>query len=302
MRMEQLRCLVDISKTKSITATAQNLFMTHQAVSQRIKQLESDLGVELLVRTNTGVRITEIGERVLTYAQQILSMEKTIEQLCKAQILSSSTDDVVIRILSDSPVLNLILSDISVVFDPLPYKIILKIDMVDSAEVVLAGIENNQYHIGLVTCHSKQLQRLQAQLESSLQVELLSSDHLVAVSKQKLCKNSQDYFPAEICQNHLRTGYNIIPMDENIERAERELVSRSPDADFHRRMIDRKSAVVIMPGLAYQYSFNAKKYVGLPLESVPDQFAHAAIYRKDNHERTNEFVAMMRREIQLNRQ
>lgn len=299
MRMEQLRCLVDIAQTKSISATAQNLYMTHQAVSQRIKQLEADLGVEVLVRTNTGVRITEIGEQIVAYAQQILSVEKNIEQLCEAQKMFFIKDDIVIHVISSSPVLNLVLTDISVVFAPLPYKIIFKIDLVDSIEAVLEGVTNNQYHIGLATYNTEALGSISESFTNACRIELLEYDYIVAVTKRKFCKNSQDYFPLEVCRDHCKTSYNIIPIAEQQAAACKVMLSQSFDCEYHRRMIERKNAVVLMPRLAYYYSFYGKKYIGLPLQQVKQMFSHVALYQKDAHERIDELIAMIRRELQL---
>lgn len=299
MRMEQLRCLVDIAQTKSISTTAQNLYMSHQAVSQRVKQLENDLGVELLIRTNTGVRITEVGERVVSYAKQILSAESAIEQLCEAQKLSGGNQDVLIRIASSSPVLSLILSDIFVVFDPLPYKITLKITQLPDVDAVLKGLLCQNYDIGFVTYQEEALEQKMETLSNQLQMELLWSDELVAVTKQKLCKNSQDVFPMELCRAHLKTSYNIIPTEEHRAYADEMLISQSSDADLHRRLIDRKNVVTMMPGLSYQYAFRGKKYTGLPMEQSDITFSHAAIYDIKIDYRVTDLIAMVRREIQV---
>ncbi|MBQ3120777.1 MAG: LysR family transcriptional regulator, partial [Peptococcaceae bacterium] len=68
MRIEQLHCIVDIAETGSITATAQRQFVTQQAVSKTIKQLEKELNATLLIRTRTGVSFTEIGKELVTFA------------------------------------------------------------------------------------------------------------------------------------------------------------------------------------------------------------------------------------------
>ena len=72
MRLEQLKCLLDIAHTGSITNTAQRLFISQQAVSKSIKQLERELGLELLIRTKTGVTLTDAGEEVVRYAENML--------------------------------------------------------------------------------------------------------------------------------------------------------------------------------------------------------------------------------------
>ena len=47
MRLDQLKYLVDIAQTGSITSTSQRFFVTQQAVSKSIKQLESGDRMEL---------------------------------------------------------------------------------------------------------------------------------------------------------------------------------------------------------------------------------------------------------------
>ena len=56
MRMEQLRCIVDIAKTGSLTSTAKRLFVSQQAVSKSISQLEEELGVNILIRSKNGCK------------------------------------------------------------------------------------------------------------------------------------------------------------------------------------------------------------------------------------------------------
>ena len=55
MRMEQLRYLVESAEAKSMSRAAERLFVSPQAVSKGIRQLEDELDVTLLVRTSTGL-------------------------------------------------------------------------------------------------------------------------------------------------------------------------------------------------------------------------------------------------------
>ena len=49
MRLEQLQCLLDVAQTGSLTSTAKRLFVSQQAVSKSIKQLEEELGVRIVI-------------------------------------------------------------------------------------------------------------------------------------------------------------------------------------------------------------------------------------------------------------
>ena len=75
MRTEQLKYLVDVAETGSMNKSADRLFVSPQAVSKAIKQLEEELGAELLVRTRLGVTLTNVGESIVALAQNMLLEE-----------------------------------------------------------------------------------------------------------------------------------------------------------------------------------------------------------------------------------
>ena len=62
MKTEQLRYLIDLEETKSITKTAERFFMSQQAISEAIRKLEAEFNTTLLVRKKYGVDFTEAGK------------------------------------------------------------------------------------------------------------------------------------------------------------------------------------------------------------------------------------------------
>ncbi|MCK4541339.1 MAG: LysR family transcriptional regulator [Spirochaetales bacterium] len=65
----QLDAFVAAARTLSFSRAAELLFITQSALSQRIKNLEQIIGAALFLREPSGIRITEIGERLLRYCQ-----------------------------------------------------------------------------------------------------------------------------------------------------------------------------------------------------------------------------------------
>lgn len=63
-----LDAFVAVARTGAFTAAARELGLTQSALSQRILNLESELGVPLLVRGPGGARPTAFGEALLSYA------------------------------------------------------------------------------------------------------------------------------------------------------------------------------------------------------------------------------------------
>lgn len=72
MSLQQLRYLLEISKHHSITKTASALFVTQPSISKAIKDLEEELDIVVLERTNKGVVFTQAGHELLFYATMVL--------------------------------------------------------------------------------------------------------------------------------------------------------------------------------------------------------------------------------------
>lgn len=63
MNEVQMRCFICLAETLNFTQTAARLFMTQQAASKHISQLEEELGFLLLIRSKHGVTLTPEGKR-----------------------------------------------------------------------------------------------------------------------------------------------------------------------------------------------------------------------------------------------
>ncbi|WP_151734932.1 LysR family transcriptional regulator ['Paenibacillus yunnanensis' Narsing Rao et al. 2020] len=72
MESHDLRIFKQVAELKSISKAAGKLDYVQSNISQRIKSLEEELGVRLLIRNNRGVTLTEEGNQFLEYTRQIL--------------------------------------------------------------------------------------------------------------------------------------------------------------------------------------------------------------------------------------
>ncbi|AML52609.1 LysR family transcriptional regulator [Falsihalocynthiibacter arcticus] len=73
MNLSQIRVLVAVSDTGSLTAAAQRLGLSQSGVSQALAALETHLGVMLISRTQRGAEATAIGDEVLAEARDVLA-------------------------------------------------------------------------------------------------------------------------------------------------------------------------------------------------------------------------------------
>lgn len=79
MEFRQIQYYDAVYRSASISRAAQNLFVTQQCISKQISMLEKELGVQLLVRKQSGVTPTEEGKWFHEHASMILRMEQDIQ-------------------------------------------------------------------------------------------------------------------------------------------------------------------------------------------------------------------------------
>lgn len=73
VELRELRTFVAIAEQGSVSGAARRLRVSQPAVSQTVAALEQQVGVELLVRSSTGVRLTEAGTVLVAEARAVLA-------------------------------------------------------------------------------------------------------------------------------------------------------------------------------------------------------------------------------------
>ncbi|MDT8716962.1 LysR family transcriptional regulator [Clostridium sp. 19966] len=81
ININNLKIFISVADEKSITETANNLYISQPAVSKAIKNLEDELSVKLFKRDKrNGLIITDVGEKILLLARQMMNIENKIYQ------------------------------------------------------------------------------------------------------------------------------------------------------------------------------------------------------------------------------
>ncbi|HMN68788.1 MAG TPA: LysR family transcriptional regulator, partial [Bdellovibrionales bacterium] len=73
----------EVAKLKSFSKAAQKLNVTQSALSQRVLNLEKDLGSSLFIRDPSGIRLTELGQRLLRYCHSKSLLEAEFMEALK---------------------------------------------------------------------------------------------------------------------------------------------------------------------------------------------------------------------------
>ena len=77
MNTEELKTFIFLSKVKNFTLAAEQLFIAQSTVTNRISELEKEVGKRLFTRGSKTVKLTEAGEIFLRYAERILELQNT---------------------------------------------------------------------------------------------------------------------------------------------------------------------------------------------------------------------------------
>ena len=74
MTLRQLEYFVQAAKMGSINRAAKTLLVAQSAMSRQLHLLEHEVGVALLIRTRTGIELTQDGRRFLAYSSRALEL------------------------------------------------------------------------------------------------------------------------------------------------------------------------------------------------------------------------------------
>jgi len=80
MSLTKYQILISALEHGSLTAAAEELGYTQSGVSHMLNSLESELGVQLVVRSRTGVKPTTTGELLIPYIKKVLNAEQNFSQ------------------------------------------------------------------------------------------------------------------------------------------------------------------------------------------------------------------------------
>ncbi len=84
MTLQQLKYIIEIAETGSITMAAQRLFIAQPSLSKSVAELEKEMGITIFNRSNRGVYLSEDGTKFLSYARQIVEQTELLENEYKA--------------------------------------------------------------------------------------------------------------------------------------------------------------------------------------------------------------------------
>ena len=72
MTLQQLKYVVTVAETGTITEAANRLYISQPSLTNAIRELEKEMKITIFLRTNKGIILSKEGEDFLGYARQVL--------------------------------------------------------------------------------------------------------------------------------------------------------------------------------------------------------------------------------------
>lgn len=83
MTLQQLKYVVTVAETGTISEAAQKLYLSQPSLTNAIKELEKEMNITVFDRTNKGISVSKDGAVFLGYARQVLEQANLLEEKYK---------------------------------------------------------------------------------------------------------------------------------------------------------------------------------------------------------------------------
>lgn len=175
MNIDSLKTFVILADTKSFTKTAKLQYVVQATVSNRINELEKQVGKSLFIRDNKNVQLSNEGKAFLPYAKKIIKLRK--EAIIKARGVNLYVDRLAIGMESSiyKGILTQPINELFLDNDDLAIKL-----KVSKSDEIIELLNDDILDIGIVYKRPKQ---------SKLKVKEYMVDDIILVSKPREQRN-----------------------------------------------------------------------------------------------------------------
>lgn len=144
MNLAELHSFAMVARHGSFSRAARELGLTQPGVSRQVQRLERELGVELLHRRHGEVVLTDAGEHVLAYSEEVLERHRRLLDDLHGEIANLSGT---LRIAASTTPGELLVPDIVAAFTARHPAVSPQIFITDSVEVI-TELRERHWHVG----------------------------------------------------------------------------------------------------------------------------------------------------------
>lgn len=278
MRLEYIKSFINVVNCKSFSLAAKQTFLSQPTISTHIKQLESELGVQLLVRSTKDVILSEAGVLFYPFAVRLLETEKeALAQLHKSESTVKGTVSIATSTVPGNYMLPQFLKYARSAHPDVDYKIV-----EGDSDKVIQSVLHFGTDLGIGSIKS---------LNEKCMCQPLFKDRVILVTP-----NTEEYrdmngeFPRERLQKEhfiLRSGGGTKMAAESIERSlnihEKPLkvVLRVESSELVKRGVEQGLGIAFISNLAVKESVEKGKLLKFEFGDIDTSRQIYLLYHKD---------------------
>lgn len=267
MRIEQFQYFLEIARTGSITAAAENLFISQQSLCTSLNRLEKELGFKLFDRTKRGTTLTEDGRALGVYISDIMESYQRFENaLAERQQkiptpLNGSLTLCVTPLLAEA-----VLPDMLRLIQKQHPQIQLNFRELSTPQIIQSTAASPS-HLGLVLTTEKDALSILPQLDHTLHFQVLFTDHMVACISATSAYSLRNHLTAQEFQTAARVSFSLeLPSSDPALNGAHSRVYSSNNIRLHQKIIKENTAIGSIPSLLFPAVFADKDIIALPID------------------------------------
>jgi DNA-binding transcriptional LysR family regulator len=299
MRLEDLSYLIRVAESGSISQAAENCYISQQGLSRIISSLERELGVQLFCRQGNHIRLTNVGEVVVSWAKELDAMHmQMLRDISRASTEEMGCPPVDYHIYTthiiSSTVLSKILSALNLRYPGV------NLDVEEAMPPVIANeLEFDERTIGIIsltTFHEEESLRLRS---GELRFDHYFQDELmIGVAEHSALSAHSQFSSAELATIPMALCHTEAMMFQNmLEDGDAPTIALHISSyDLCREMVRRGRAAGLTSRLR-------EHYTAQPLKAIPVEkkiyTSYGCIYdpRMPQAPFIQELIALVRKEL-----
>ena len=281
MRLEYVRSFIGVVNYKSFSLAAKYLYLSQPTISTHIKQLESELGVQLLVRSTKDIVLSEEGRVFYPYALQLLETEnRALEHLNRNENESSKTVSIAVSSVPGYYMFPQFLTWFRMKNAEVSFRI-----MEGDSGNVLQKILNYDVEIGIGGLTSG---------NEKIYSEVLFEDEIILITPNHAKYRSLNgHFPIEQLRNEWfvirELGSGTKTASENVEEglklnhASLHVAAQFESSELVRRTVEAGGGVAFISRTAAKESLDRQKVLEVSFENVNAKRQIYLMYHRDRN-------------------
>lgn len=279
MRLDYIKSFIGVVNYKSFSLAAKYLFLSQPTISTHIKQLEAELGVQLLVRSTKDVLLSEEGKVFYPYALQLLETEnKALVHLKKSGENAGGTVSVVASSVPAYYVLPGFLGNFRGQNENTRFKILEG----DSGNV-LQKLLDFDAEIGIGSLNSG---------SEKIHSEVLFEDEIILITPNlQKYRNMNGKFPLEQLKKErfitrelgsgTKTVTENLEMELHLDSQSLNVVAQFQSSELVRRAVEAGTGIAFISKTAAKESLEKQKVLAFSFEGVSSMRKIYLMYHKD---------------------